>query len=138
MATPSQVIKFMILLDETNEKLQYTRMKRKHVIQPIRNAIDYFSIINAHDSDEAKQKYYFTATQLEHLREGIDKLWTYADDAIDEPREQADIDRDDERHKLNLNAMMIIDKVFKEVQKMRTPGQESIAIMLFSLGSKNI
>ncbi len=104
-------------------------MKRKHVIQPIRNAIDYFSIINEDDTEEVKQKYYFTVDQLEHLRAGIDKLWTYADDVIDEPREQEDIDQDDERHKLNLNAMKATDEVFKEVQQMRTPEQRSFTLM---------
>jgi hypothetical protein len=98
MASSSQVIRFIILLSETKSKLEYTRMKRKHVIQPIRNAIDYFSIINEGDTAEVKQKYYFTVDQLEHLREGIDKLWTYADDAIDEPREPEEIYQDDERH----------------------------------------
>jgi hypothetical protein len=94
MASPSQVIRFITLLSETNVKLKYTRMKRKHVIQPIRNAIDYFSIINEDDTEEVKQKYYFTVDQLEHLRAGIDKLWTYVDDVIDEPREQEEIDQD--------------------------------------------
>ena len=94
MASSSQVIRFIILLSETKSKLEYTRMKRKHVIQPIRNAIDYFSIINEDDTEEVKQKYYFTVDQLEHLRAGIDKLWTYVDDVIDEPREQEEIDQD--------------------------------------------
>jgi hypothetical protein len=117
MATKTQVLKLINLLNKTREKLEATRMKRKHVIQPIRNGIDYISIVNEADNEADKQGYYFTEIEWALLRAETVKLWTYADDVEDEAHEQLDLD--DARHLLNLSALRVITERVKEMTRKR-------------------
>jgi hypothetical protein len=79
-------------------------MKKKHIIRPVLNSIDYISITNADDA-VAKEKYYLSAAQWERLREQIAKLYTPSDDVEDEARDESDLEESNERHLVTIKAV---------------------------------